>query len=193
MNEDDLKDRLDSKGGPLSKLCSLQQLENLSELMAYLRGLPYGRSSIRGRLDLVIAEQKGTCSSKHAFLAAVANEQGWDYVQLILCLYDMREANTPGVGKVLSQAGMDSIPEAHCYVTIRDRSYDLTFLDSDLGSLVEDIKETKVIQPDQIGQWKVEYHRAYLELWCQNNHPDRSMEEIWRVRERCIKQLETER
>jgi hypothetical protein len=28
----------------------------------------------------------------------------------------MSEANTPGLGRVLSQHGLDSIPEAHCYL-----------------------------------------------------------------------------
>src|SRR5262245_37335349 len=69
-----------------------------------LHALPYGRNSDREDFRLVLIEQRGTCSTKHALLAALALEQQLD-VALTIGIYDMSERNTPGVGRVLAAHG----------------------------------------------------------------------------------------
>jgi hypothetical protein len=44
---------------------------------------------------IVLAEQRGTCSTKHALLRRLAIEQGLD-IALVLGIYEMTERNTPG-------------------------------------------------------------------------------------------------
>src|SRR5580692_6589030 len=63
----------------------------------YLCELPYGRNSDRSDFRLVLPEGRGTCSTKHALLAALAIEQHLP-VSLVIGIYDMTEENTPGVG-----------------------------------------------------------------------------------------------
>ena len=75
----------------------------------WLHELPYGRNTDRAEFRLVLAEHRGTCSTKHALLAAVAAEQDLP-VSLTIGIYDMSEANTPRVGRVLAAHGLD-IPE----------------------------------------------------------------------------------
>jgi len=65
--------------------------------------LPYGRTANRTDLSLVISEQKGTCSSKHALLKEVADLNGIKGIDLIIGIYKMSEANTPGIGDELSK------------------------------------------------------------------------------------------
>lgn len=80
----------------------------------------YVRSSLRtqfrpGRLSSGVPGGKGTCSTKHALLACLAQEQGIP-LELTLGIYEMNERNTPGTGRVLARHGLDALPEAHCYL-----------------------------------------------------------------------------
>ncbi|HWO29322.1 MAG TPA: hypothetical protein VNO32_11045 [Candidatus Acidoferrum sp.] len=61
----------------------------------YVCGLPYGRNSDPSDPVIVLAEQRGTCSTKHALLRRLAIEQGLD-IALVLGIYEMTERNTPG-------------------------------------------------------------------------------------------------
>ena len=67
----------------------------------YVCGLPYGRNSDPNDPLIVLAEQRGTCSTKHALLRRLAIEQGLD-VALVVGIYEMTERNTPGVGQFCS-------------------------------------------------------------------------------------------
>lgn len=97
----------------LSKLVKERGITTWNELLPHIRQLPYGRNKIRTDFSLVITEEQGTCSSKHAFLKAIADENYLN-VKLILCLFKMTEKNTPGIGTELTKNGIEFIPEAHC-------------------------------------------------------------------------------
>jgi hypothetical protein len=84
----------------------------------YVHSLPYGRTSDPSDPKTVLTEKRGTCSSKHQLLTAVARECSHSEVQLTVGIYEMSEENTPGVGAVLDAALVPSIPEAHCYRTV---------------------------------------------------------------------------
>ena len=90
-------------------------------LCRYVQLLPYGRNYIRHNLLLVIEEQKGTCSSKHALLKHVADVNNIPNVQLIMGIYKMNEINTPKIGNTLVNNKLNYIPEAHCYLKIDDK------------------------------------------------------------------------
>ncbi|MDQ4127000.1 MAG: hypothetical protein M3151_03470, partial [Actinomycetota bacterium] len=91
----------------------------------HVRRLPYGRNSDRADYGLVLEEGRGTCSTKHALLAALARDYGLP-VELRLGVYEMDGRNTPGVGPVLARYGLDGVPEAHCYLAYRGARVDLT-------------------------------------------------------------------
>ena len=159
-------------------------------LLDYLRHLPYGRSSVRGQLDLVISEGKGTCSSKHALIASVANEQGWDDIELILCVYKMHKGNTPGIGDVLDNSAIDYIPEAHCYVNIGQSKVDITSKEANIDRIEADILIEQAIIPDQVGGWKVEFHKNYIKEWLEIEQNSLDFDQIWGLRESAIYNLE---
>ena len=87
----------------------------LKKLLDQFKALPYGRNSIRSEYLLVPNEQKGTCSTKHAYVKHMADFNGWQNVQLFIGIYLMSELNTPGVGIVLEKHGLSCIPEAHVF------------------------------------------------------------------------------
>src|SRR5436190_7674505 len=91
----------------------------------YLHTLPYGRTTNRADFRAVLHEGRDTCSTKHALLGVLAQEQALA-VALTLGIYHMHERNTPGVGAVLARYGLVALPEAHCYLTYTGTRIDIT-------------------------------------------------------------------
>ena len=149
----------------------------------YVRRLPYGRNSERSAYRLVLQEGRGTCSTKHALLAALAGE-GDCPIELRLGIYEMNELNTPGVGLVLTQYGLDSVPEAHCYLAYRGVRIDLTSVAAGVaGPFVHE----ETITPDQIGAYKVEVHKRFVRTRAEKSNL--GFGQVWRAREECIRAL----
>ena len=157
----------------------------------YLQGLPYGRTVDRADFRAVLREGKGTCSTKHALLAALAHEQNLPVV-LTLGLYAMHERNTLGVGMVLTRYGLASLPEAHCYLTYGGRRIDITRSGAEPTEPITQLLYEEAIVPEQIGDYKGTLHRQYTQTWVNTNAQrvrGRSFEEVWRIREECIAAL----
>ena len=147
--------------------------------------LPYGRNTDRSDYRLVLDEGRGTCSTKHALLAALAREHDRP-VELRLGVYEMDGLNTPGVGPVLRRRGMDFIPEAHCYLAYRDVRVDLTGVVEADGQILAFLHEEE-IEPRQIGAYKTERHREFVRHWAMARSLE--PETVWRAREECIQAL----
>ena len=166
-------------------------IQNWSTLIEYIQNLPYGRTSNRTDLSLVIREQKGTCSSKHALLKHVADLNNIKGIKLVIGLYKMSEENTPGIGTHLSDNGLSYIPEAHCYLKVNGIQTDYTSADSTFQKIQNDLLEELEINPSQISQFKVDYHQEYIKSWLYQNKVPQSFEELWTIRENCIQHLST--
>jgi len=151
----------------------------------FVHALPYGRNADRSDYTLVVPERRGTCSTKHALLAALAREHGIA-LTLRVGIYLLTEANTPGVGKVLRAHGYESVPEAHCYLAERDRRVDLTHPGTS-GICTLAFLEEHDIAPEDIGARKLSIHRAMLAEW--SAACGRAFDETWCAREECIAAL----
>lgn len=160
-----------------------------SDLIQFVKSLPYGRNLNRTDLELVIIEKKGSCSSKHALLKKVADLNKIQNVKLILGIYKMNQQNTPGIGKVLLENDFEFIPEAHCYLEINNRRIDVTTNNSQFEKIEPYILTELEIRPEQIAKFKVEYHKTFLLNWITENRIDRSLNDIWNLREKCINNL----
>ena len=147
--------------------------------------LPYGRNSDRSDWRLVLGEGRGTCSTKHALLAELAHENG-RRVALVLGVYEMDEANTPGVGAVLKPNGLRSVPEAHCYLAYEGAHVDLTRQEGEECQILRFLHEEE-IEPHQIGEYKLEVHKRFVRRWAEERGLDAV--HLWRVREECISAL----
>ena len=159
------------------------------DLIRCVKTFHYGRNSNRTDLTAVWYERKGSCSSKHAFLKHMADLNDIEHVDLILCLYKMNGSNTEKVGSVLSEFNLDYFPEAHCYIRFKDEAIDVTTMTSKFSSIEADVIEEQIIRPEQIIDYKVEYHQSFIRTWGMENHPELSFEELWEIRERCISVL----
>lgn len=175
--------------GPLTSLIKAKGISNLAMLIEHVQTLPYGRNSERSNFSQVITEERGSCSSKHALIAEVANLNNYPDIKLILGLYKMTEQNTIGIGSHLTAAYLEYIPEAHCYLSLNGKRLDITNIDSDITTIEKDIIQEIEIQPSEVVEFKVNYHRDYLKQWIITQCIEQSFEAIWAVRESCIKEL----
>lgn len=80
--------------GPLGRRFAALGLDDYRDAARHVRDLPYGRNSDRSNWRLVLKEERGTCSTKHALIAELAHENGRP-VALVLGVYEMDGANTP--------------------------------------------------------------------------------------------------
>jgi hypothetical protein len=162
-------------------------LSTFDQLAEYVQSLPYGRTGDATDPLAVIQERRGTCSSKHQLLSAVAHECGHFEVQLTVGIYDMSEQNTPGVGVVLNSAQFFSIPEAHCYLTVGGERFDFTGLSSGRASPFDTLRAEYAVSPAELTQMKGRLHRRALTTWA--SALGISMASAWAIRERCIAAL----
>lgn len=156
------------------------------DLIRCVKTFHYGRNSNRNDFTSVWYEREGTCSSKHAFLKHVAELNKIDGVELILCLYKMTSQNTVKVGNVLDEFQLNYLPEGHCYIRFKDEAIDVTTMTSKFSSIQEDVIEEQIIQPDQVAEFKADYHQSFIKQWGLEHHPSRSFQELWEIREKCI-------
>lgn len=173
----------------ITKLLRDKGINSWLELMTYIKSLPYGRTSNRHDLSLVITESKGTCSSKHGLLKKVADLNNIPKIKLMLGIYKMNTINTPKIGDVLEKNKLEYIPEAHCYLSIDNEPTDLTSINADFNRIKSDIILEIEILPDQVGEFKVEYHKEYLRSWLIEKNIGYSFEHLWKIREKCIEKL----
>lgn len=174
----------------LTKLVLSRAIKNWNELIELTKQLPYGRNANRSDFSLVLKENKGTCSSKHSFLKKVADLNNFNNVKLILGIYKMNHINTPGIGNIIVNNNLKYIPEAHCYLKLNNKRIDITHTNSNIDSLAADIIEEIEIEPEQVSTFKVDYHKNYLQKWIKQEGVKIKFDEIWAIREACIKKLE---
>lgn len=151
--------------------------------------LPYGRNVLPGEPLAPLLEGRGTCSTKHALLARLLAEQGIA-ADLCLGIYEMCEANTPGVGATLAAHHLDAVPEAHCYLLLGGTRVDVTRLNSEAAEPIANFLYEEAITPGEIGEHKRVLRRRFIDAWVgDGGGGGLSADEVWAVREACIAAL----
>lgn len=178
---------IEAEKGALSNACVDRGIISFQSLIEWVEQLPYGRNSDRANYALVLEEECGACSTKNALIKAVAMENGWEEVKLFLGVFLLSEKTHTGVGNVLNKYQLDAIPEAHTYLKINDAIKDVTGLQTGPQSFHASLQIETEILPNQIGDFKVEWHKNFL-----NTYQDQtrfSASELWNIREACILEL----
>lgn len=155
-----------------------------------IRNLPYRRNLNKDKLATIFIDECGTCSTKHAVLKTLAEENHQPNFKLILGVFKMNGNNTPKIKSVLESYNLDYIPEAHNYLKFNNQILDFTKKNSSENDFIDDIMEEIEIEPHQINQFKIECHRNYLRKWlAENPQIQYPLEELWKIREQCIEAL----
>ncbi len=175
------------KNGLLSQQLLGVGIRCFSEACTLVRHLPYGRNTLP-LAELVMPEGRGTCSTKHAFLAGLIAEAGIRNIHLAIGLYRMCKTNTPGIGTVLDAANIAFLPEAHTYLKYDGHRYDFSSV-SFQPLFKEEVLEEVLVDPDKIGPWKVNWHKEKLEHYRSVHLKKFRFDTLWNLREACIGML----
>lgn len=171
--------------GDLARRFRALGMRAFHDAVGWVHALPYGRNGDRASYAQVLAEQRGTCSTKHALLAALAREEQVR-VPLRVGIYFMDETNTPGIGGALRARGLSRVPEAHCVLVAEKSLIDVTFPGSS-GRCAQRFIAEREIAPDDIGGVKLAWHHAFVEPWARSEGLDPRA--VWAAREDCIAAL----
>jgi hypothetical protein len=181
--------RIEAKG-TLSESCLTNNLYHFSELCTFIRALPYKRNPNKLDLSTVFTDACGTCSTKHALLKQVADENLQTGISLRLGIFKMHAKNTKKVKHVLERYGIDYIPEAHNYLRYQGNIHDFTGKGFNPSNYMDDILDEIEITPSQITHFKVAHHQKFIQQWlAENTQILLSERELWQVREACIEAL----
>ncbi len=155
----------------------------------FVKQLAYGRNADKNNLASLFDDNCGTCSTKHALLKQLADENNFEKVKLIVGLFKMNKNNTPEISATLLQNNLEYIPEAHCYLKYEDQILDLTKINSEPTDFLDDLIEEIEISPEQITDYKVNYHKNYLVTWLKHKQINLGLNDIWKIREQCIQDI----
>ena len=150
--------------------------------------LPYARLTGTTALS-VLREGRGTCSGKHAVLKTVAEEHHRVEVQLVECYFLMHAGSTAGLDGALPEALRHGLPEAHCYILTTDGVLDVTRPGVSRAYLPAGgiLRESPIRLADL--ERKATRHRGFLGGWRARHAPAFSAEDLWTLREACIRAL----
>jgi hypothetical protein len=174
----------------ISQNFTSRQVNTFVDACNYIRQLPYKRNSNKNDLSSVFVDQYGTCSTKHALLRQLAVDNKADNVKLILGVFKMSKLNTPQIGTTLDKYGLIYILEAHNYLLVENEIIDCTKTGFGVDNFVADLIAEIEIEPNQITDFKVNYHKDILQNWLSENPQIKlSFNELWTIREQCIEDL----
>ena len=176
--------------GEISKEFLKQNILNFKDATKFIKELKYGRNANKNDLKSIFKDNCGTCSTKHSLLKKLADENNYSEVKLILGIFKMNSTNTVKIEQTLKTNSLDYIPEAHNYLKYKNEIYDFTKSDSKPSDFEYELLEEIEILPNQIADFKVEYHKKFLQNWLNNNSEiNFTLDEIWKIREKCIEDL----
>ncbi|WP_343555561.1 hypothetical protein [Sphingobacterium sp.] len=177
------------KNGVVSESFNNLAINSFAEACKWVDNLDYIRNNDKNNKLVLFEELCGTCSTKHAVLKRLADESGSNYLNLILGIFKMNSDNTPKIKDVLAKYDLKYIPEAHNYLRSDNHMLDFTGIGVNVDEFELDLLEEIEIRPDQITDFKVQYHKDYLSRWIEINKIPYTLDELWKIREECIAAL----
>ncbi len=166
-------------------------LNDFNSAAKYIQLLPYQRNSAKENVLCVFNDLGGTCSTKHSLLKNLAIENDFLELKLMLGIFMMNSKNTSKISPVLKKYGLTEMPEAHNYLKYKNEIFDFTRKNSSPENFINDLVEEIEIQPSQITDLKIEYHRNFLKNYLiENPSIPYDLEELWKIREECILALQ---
>ena len=176
--------------GIISKEFVEKNIFSFKKAASFIQQLPYGRNLKKNNLASLFIDNCGTCSTKHALLKTLADENDFKKLKLMVGLFKMNKRNTPEIAKTLEHNKLEYIPEAHCYLKYNNIILDYTKNNSKPSNFIDDLIEEMEISPDCISDYKLNYHKNYLKKGLDKNESIKlSFDNIWEIREQCIQDL----
>lgn len=111
--------------GPVSDKFLSLGINGFIDACRYVHELPYGYNSNRDDLMILFKEKLGSCTTKHAVIATLAEESGLS-IEKAIGIYAMTEEIVTGTGIILDRYGLPYVPMLHCFLVYGEHRVDLT-------------------------------------------------------------------
>jgi len=121
-------------------------ISNFKNACYYVHNLEYGYNSNRDDKWILFKEMIGTCTTKHAVIATLAQELGISLHKHV-GVYKFTENICKGASKITEKYSLPYIPMVHCFLVFKNYRFDLTEgnLNGKKTSIEEFIHEEQVI------------------------------------------------
>lgn len=116
--------RIMKKGEASETFLGLKIME-FWEACSYVHRLPYGYNSTRDDVSILFKEGFGSCTTKHAVIATLAEELAIPVYKYV-GIYAMDEGIVTGTARILSKFHLPYLPMNHCFLQYQSHSVDLT-------------------------------------------------------------------
>jgi hypothetical protein len=168
-------------------------ITTFQEACEHVASLPYGRNSNKADVLCILIEEKGTCSTKHVFLQRLAEDLDLNRVKLFIGVFRMNKFVFPKLDEILGESGLSYIPEAHNYLRVDGTIHDYTMPGNSAIQFEEELMFEQEMSAVELNDFKVPFHREFLQRWIETNNVPYSLDEVWDIRERCIQRLSEEK
>jgi hypothetical protein len=100
-------------------------IQSFLDACRFVHDLPYGYNTDRDDPMILFKENKGTCTTKHAVVATLAQELDLP-IEKNLGIYAMTEEIVTGTKKILIKYNLPFVPMIHCFLAYGENKVDLT-------------------------------------------------------------------
>lgn len=175
--------------GPVSKAFLERGIDDFSNACLHVQALPFARNENPIDFLSVLSEEKGTCSTKHALLATLALENGREDIELMVGIFLMNEETHPQLKSIFEADEIIGVPENYAFLRCGQQRFDFSNSNWSLVDYEHRIVREQRCDPGQMHDWKPMIHKHYIGGWLKRQQLERSEEEIWSLREKCLAQL----
>jgi len=116
--------RLQSNGVVSERFLTLR-IKDFHDTCRYVHELPYGYNSNRDDVFILFKEGYGSCTTKHAVIATLAEELNIPVYKMI-GIYAMNEDLVTGTNSILETYHLPYLPMVHCFLSHESYFVDLT-------------------------------------------------------------------
>jgi hypothetical protein len=111
--------------GTISEKFLSLRISSFLDACEYVHDLPYGYNSTREDILILFKENMGTCTTKHAVIATLAEEMNLTVYKNV-GIYAMTEDIVTGTKPILEKYHLPYIPMLHCFLEYDNFRVDLT-------------------------------------------------------------------
>jgi len=100
-------------------------INSFKQACEYVNTIEYGYNSNYDDKLIFFKEKKGTCTSKHAVIAGLAEELNIPLYKYV-CVYKFTEEISTGANEILKRYNIPYVPMVHCFLVYKNLRFDLT-------------------------------------------------------------------
>ena len=111
--------------GEISKVFLNLGIKSFKEAIDFVHKSEYGYNSNADDKMIFFKEKMGTCTTKHATIAGLAEELNIPLYKHV-GIYKFTEEISTGTNEILKKYNVPYVPMAHCFLVYNDHRFDLT-------------------------------------------------------------------